>query len=116
MLRTAVRWHPASRTEAVVAAVDRCAARACGDAGLAQHADALALPERLLQCAQLPVDVIQRRQLGGNQLVVALAEAVQVEHQPAEIAISELPCLAQKTQAAADAAPLAEAGPFARRG
>jgi len=81
--------------------VDRGAARARGDACLAQNGDRLALAERAFDRSQLAVDLRERGQLREYQRVVALPEAMQVEHQPAEVAIGELTCLAQEARTAA---------------
>ena len=80
----AAHRQPAVGAEVVLAAVDRGAAGAGGDAGLAQDRHRLALCQGGLERAQLGVDVAERAQLGEHQRVVALAEAVQVEDQPAE--------------------------------
>jgi hypothetical protein len=74
--------------------VNRRAARAGGDAGVAQDRYRLALGERGFERAQLGVDVSERAELGDHQRVVTLAEAVQVEDQPAEVAVGELTSLA----------------------
>jgi hypothetical protein len=74
--------------------VDRRAARAGGDARLAQDRQAAALLEGCFQGAHLRVDLPQRRQLGEHERVVAPTEAVQVEHQAAEVAVCELTRLA----------------------
>ena len=95
--------------------MDGGAARAGGDAGLAQDGDGLALAEGGFERAQLGVDVPERGELGQHERVVALAEAVQVEDEPAEVAVGELARLAQEARAAADAAARAEAGRLRRR-
>jgi hypothetical protein len=74
--------------------MNRRAARTGGDAGVAQDRHRLALGERGFERAQLGVDVPERAELGDHQRVIALAEAVQVEDQPAEVAIGELASLA----------------------
>jgi hypothetical protein len=78
----------------VLAAVDGGAARACRDTGFAQDRHGLMLIEGGLQRAQLRVDLAERAQLGDHQSVVALPEAVQVEDQPAKVAVGELARLA----------------------
>ena len=100
--------QPAVGAEAVFACVDGGAARTGGDAGLAQHGDRLALLQRAFERAQLAVDAIEHAQLGDHQWVVALAEAVQVEDQPAEVAVGELTGLAQEAHAPARAPACAE--------
>lgn len=65
--------------------------------------------QAVFESAQLGVDLAQRRELGEHQRVVALAEAVQIEHEPTEIAIGKLARLAQKARATAHAPALAEA-------
>ena len=62
-----------------------------------------------LERAQLGVDAGERAQLGEHQRVVALSEAVQVEDEPAEVAVGELARLAQEARAAAHATARAEA-------
>ena len=109
-LGVAVHGEPAVGAEAVLAAVDRRAARAGGDAGVAQDRHRLVLGEGAFERAQLGVDVAERRELGEHQRVVALAEAVQVEDQAAEVAVGELARLAQEARAAAHAPALAEPG------
>jgi hypothetical protein len=94
--------------------VDRCASWACSDSHLAQHRQRSELAQRLFQRAQLRVDVPERRQLRQHHLIVALAEAVQVEHQSAEVAICELACSAQKARTPAQPSALAEAGGLRR--
>ena len=108
-VRVATERQPAVGAEAVLAAVDRRAARAGGDTGFAQDRDGLALGQRRLQRAQLGVDVPERVELGDHQSVVALAEAVQVEDEAAEVAIGELTCLAQEARAPAHASARSEA-------
>jgi hypothetical protein len=90
--------------------VDRRAARTSRDAGLAQDRHRLALLERGLEHAQLAVDVAEGRELGDHQRVVALAEAMQVEDQPAQVAVGELARLAQKACTPAHAPARAEPG------
>ena len=67
-------------------------------------------PSAVLERAQLGVDLAERVQLGEHERVVALAEAVQVEDEPAEVAVGELARLAQEARAAARAPARAEAG------
>ena len=102
--------QPAVGAEAVFAAVDRGAAGARGDAGLAQDGDWPALLQGAFERAQLGVDVAERGQLGEHEGVVALPEAVQVEDQAAEVAVGELARLAQEAGAAARATARSEAG------
>ena len=90
--------------------MDRRAARAGGDAGVAQDGHRLVLGERAFERAQLGVDLAERRELGEHERVVALAEAVEVEDQAAEVAVGELARLAQEARAAAHAPTLAEPG------
>src|SRR6185437_5962714 len=66
--------------------------------------------QRGFQLAHLGVHLAQRGELGEHQRVVALPEAVQIEHEPAEVAISELARLAQEARPAAHAATLTKAG------
>jgi predicted dinucleotide-utilizing enzyme len=94
----------------VVAAVERRAAWAGGDAGLVQDRHRLVLSQGALERPQLGVDVAERAQLGDHERVVALSEAVQIEDQPAEVAIGELTRLAQEARAPARSATRAEAG------
>ena len=61
------------------------------------------------ELAHLAVDLAQHRQLGEHQLVVALAKAMQVEHESAEIAIGELACLTQEARPPTHAPTLAKA-------
>jgi hypothetical protein len=104
--------------------VDRRAARAGGDAGLPQHGHRLALLQKGFQRAQLGVDLSERAELGEHELVVSLAEAVQVEDEPAEITISELARLAEEASAPPQPSARREAwprrvgsvGPVARAG
>ena len=109
-LGAAVHREPAVGAEAVLAAVDRRAARAGGDAGVAQDGHRLVLGEGAFERAQLDVDLAERRELGEHERVVALAEAVEVVDQTAEVAVGELARLAQEARAAAHAPALAEAG------
>ena len=97
------------RAEVIFAGVDRRAPRTSCDAGLPQDGHRPTLPQHAFQRAQLGVDVPERRQLGENQRVVALPEAVQVEHQPAKVAIAELARPAQEARTAPGAAARAEA-------
>jgi hypothetical protein len=92
--------------------VDRSAAHAGGDARLAQDRHGVALAERGFERAHLDVDVFERAQLVEHQLVVALAEPVQVEDESAEVAVCELARLAQETHPPSDAAAGAEARRF----
>jgi hypothetical protein len=96
----AAHRQPAVGAEAVFAAVDRGAARAGGDAGLAQDGDGATLAECAFQRPQLGVDMPDRGQLGEHQRVVALAEAMQVEHEPTEVSVGELTRLAQEPRTA----------------
>lgn len=74
-------------------------ARAGRYSRLAQDSDRLALLQGRLDRAQLTVDVPERRQLAEYQGVVALAESMQVEDQPAKVSIGELARLAQEARA-----------------
>jgi hypothetical protein len=94
----------------VLAAVERRAARARGDAGLVQDGHRLVLSQGALKRTQLSVDVAERAQLGDHERVVALSEAVQIEDQPAEVAIGELTRLAQEARTSPRTATRAEAG------
>jgi hypothetical protein len=108
-VRVGVERQPAAGAEAVVAAVNRGAARAGGDPNFAQHCHRPTIVQAVFESAQFGVDLAQRRKLGENQRVVALAEAVQIEYEPTEIAVGELACLAQEAGAATHAPALAEA-------
>src|SRR4051794_31446811 len=103
-LRAALRAEPG------VAAVQRAAAGAGGDAGLAQLDDVAALVEHALDRAQLAVDGVQGGELAQHELVVAAPEAVQVEGQAAEVAEAELADAAQVAQPPPEPAAVAEAG------
>lgn len=103
-----VELESTPRTEVVVAAVDRGASRTHRDTDLAEHRDPAALAQSPFERAQLGVEPTQCRELGEHELVVALAESVQVEHEAAEVAIGQLTRLAQKARATAHATPLAE--------
>lgn len=74
----------------ILAAVNGGAAGAGGDSGFAQDRDGVALLQGPLKGAQLAVELLEDVQLGDHQGVVALAEAMQVEHQSAEVAVGEL--------------------------
>ncbi len=106
----AAHRHPAARTEAVFAAVDRGAPGTCCDTGLAQDCYRSALAERSFDRAQLGVDLIERCQLREYERVVALSEPVQVEDQAAEVAVGELARLAQEARATARPTARLEAG------
>jgi hypothetical protein len=82
--------------------MDRRAARAGGDARLAQHRQRRALSQRRFEGAQLCVDPAKRRELRLHDVVVALPKAVQVEDEPAKVAVGELARRAQEAGAAAD--------------
>ena len=105
-----VHRQAAVGAEAIVAAVDRGAARACRHARLAQDGHGAALGQGSFEGAQLGVDASDRLELGEHQLVVASAEPVQVEHEPAEVAVGQLARLAQEPHTPAHAPPLAEPG------
>jgi hypothetical protein len=75
------------RAEVVIARVDRRAAQACEYAGFTQDGHGLAIVERVLDRTQLSIEFPESRQLGAQELVPAPAEAVQVEHQTAEVAV-----------------------------
>jgi hypothetical protein len=101
--------------EAVVAAVDGGAARTCRHARLAQHGHSPTLGKGVLQGAQLGVDAPDRLELGEYERVVAAAEPVQVEDEPAEVAIGQLARLAQEAHAPAHSSALTEPGRAAWR-
>src|ERR1700722_747762 len=65
--------------------------------------------QAVFEAAQLRIELAQRRKLGEHQRVVALAEAVQIEYEPTEIAIGELARLAQEACATTHASALSEA-------
>jgi len=109
-VRIGVEGQPAARAEAVVAAVNRGTARACGDPDFAQHRHRPVVAQAVFEPAQLGVDLTQRGELGEDQRVVALAEAVQVEYESAEIAVGKLARLAQEAGATTHAPALTEAG------
>jgi hypothetical protein len=79
--------------------VDRRTAGTCGDTRLAQNGDRSALSQHVFERTQLSVDVPERCQLRQDERIVALSEPVQVEDQPAEVAIAKLPGLAQEARA-----------------
>jgi hypothetical protein len=89
--------------------VDRRAAGTCCDAGLAQDGHRPTLSQHAFERTQLGIDMGDRCQLGEDQRVVALSEAVQVEDEAPEIAIAELARFAQKTRAPSGATPRAKA-------
>ena len=95
-------------TEARLAAVQRAAPRALADAGLVQLGDGAPVVEGVLERAQLAIDLVERGELGRDQLVVLAVEAVQVEEQAADVAEPELAHAAEVAQAAAQAPALAE--------
>ncbi len=72
----AAHGQSAVGAEVVLAAVERRTARAGGDAGFAQDGHGLVLSQGALQREQLGVDVPERVQLGDDERVVALSEAV----------------------------------------
>lgn len=108
--RQATGW-----AEAVAAAVDRGASWASGDAGFAQHRDGSALAQRSFQHAQLGIYAIERVELRAHDLVVALPESVEVEHEAAKVAVGKLASGAQEAGAAAHPAALEEARVTRRR-
>jgi hypothetical protein len=81
--------------------VDRGAAGAGGHAGFVQDRHGPALLEGALELTQLGIHLAESAQLGEDQRVVALSEAVQVEDQAAQVAVAELPCFAEEAQAPA---------------
>jgi hypothetical protein len=89
--------------------VNRGTAWACRDPNFAQHRHRPVVTQAVFEPTQLGIDLAQRRKLGEHQRVVALAEAVQIEYEPPEIAIGELACLAQEACATTHASALAEA-------
>ncbi len=105
-----VHRQAAVRAEAIVAAMDRSAARTGRDAGLAHDRHRLALLQGGLERAQLTIDVAEGGELGDHQRVVAPAEAMQVEDQAAEVAVGQLARLAQKPRAPAHAPARTEPG------
>jgi hypothetical protein len=105
----------AGGAKAIAAAMDRRASGACRHTRLAQHSDRHALSQRGFEDPQLGVDARERLELGRDDLVVAAAEAVQVEYQAAEVSIGELPRRAQEAGAAAHAPAVEEAGLLRRR-
>jgi hypothetical protein len=110
-----VHRQAAVGAEAVVAAVDRRAARARRHTRLAQDRHCSALGQGRFQSPQLAIDTSDRLELGEHQRVVASAESVQVEHEAAEVAVGQLARLAQEPHAPAHASALAESGRAARR-
>jgi len=102
--------EPAVRAEAVLAAVDRGASGAGGDAGLVQDRHGPTFFQGGLQRDQLGVDLAECVQLRHHQRVVALPEAVQGEDQAAEVAVGELTSPAQKAGATANTPARAETG------
>jgi hypothetical protein len=103
-----IHGHSAARAEAVVAAVYRRTAWTGGYSSLTQHRDAPLFLQGALQRPQLRVDVSECGELGDNQLVVALTEAMQIEDQATEVAVGQLACLAQEMQTPAHASTLPE--------
>src|SRR5262249_12708907 len=98
-----------ARTEAVIATVDSGAAWTRGNSHFAQHRHRPTVHEHRFQFAQLGVDLAQRRELGKHQWVIALAKAMQVESDPAEVAVGQLARLAQKTRPTTHTSTLAKA-------
>jgi hypothetical protein len=88
--------------------MDCRAAWAGGDAGVSQYRHRLMLGEGSFECTQLSVDVSKGAELGDNQRIIALAEAVQIENESTEIAVGKLASLAQKASAAAHTSALTE--------
>jgi hypothetical protein len=89
--------------------MDRGASRTRGHARLAQHAHGLTLLQRPLERSQLGVYVGKCVELGLHHLVVSLAEAVQVEHQPAEVPVSQLPRNSEEARPSSHPAAIEEA-------
>jgi hypothetical protein len=89
-----VHREPAVGTEAILAAMNGGASWAGRDAGVAQHRHRLIFGESSFERAQLRVDVSKCAELGVYQRVISLAKAVQVEDEPAEVAVSQLARLA----------------------
>ena len=114
-MRAPLQGEAARRAVARVAAVQRAATGARGDAGLAQLGDVALLAERLLERAQLGVDGRQGGDLAADELDVLAAELVLVEDEAAEVAVAELADAPQEAQAAAEATAVAEAR-LGRRG
>lgn len=105
----AIHREPAVGAEAILAAVNRRAARASGNAGVTQHGYRPMLAECSFERPQLGVDLPERSELAHYESIVALAEAVEVEDQTTEIAVGELAGLAQEARAATHPPTLAEA-------
>jgi hypothetical protein len=105
----AAQRKAASGAEAIFTRVDRGAARTRGDARLAQDGDGLARGERGFDRTQLGIDLREGGELREHERVVALPEAVEVEDETPEVAVGELPRLAQEACATAHAAARAEA-------
>jgi hypothetical protein len=99
----------AGRAEAVLAAVNRRTPGTRGDARLAEHRDLALVAQRALDRAQLPVDLPERPELREHELIVSGAEPVEVEDEPAEVAVRELAGFAQEAEAPAQAPPRGEA-------
>ena len=104
-----VEREAAGRAEARVAAVQGAAARARGDARLAQLGDVAAVVEHALERAQLAVDVVERGDLRVDEVGAVALEAVEVEDEAAEVAEAELAGPAQVAQAPPQPAAGAEA-------
>lgn len=96
--------------EPIFAGVDGGAASARRDARLPQHRHSSALAQRVFDRPQLGVDVAERRQLRHHERVVPLAEPMEVEDKSAQIAVGELPRLAQEPKPPAHAPACAETG------
>jgi hypothetical protein len=79
--------------------VDRGAARARRDPGLPQDRHRVARAEGGFERAQLRVDLPDGAELGEHQGIVALAEAVEVEDEAAEVPVCQLARLAQEARA-----------------
>jgi hypothetical protein len=108
-LRPAHR-EPARWAEAVLAAVDRRAARARRYARLAQHRHASVGLQGVFDPPYFRVDSPERCELAVEQVFALLAQAVHLEHQAAQIAVCQLARLAQEPQPPSQTAPLQEAG------
>jgi hypothetical protein len=104
-----VERQAATGAEAVVAAVNRGTARARCDPNFAQDRHRPVVAQAIFEPAQLGVDLAQRRKLGEYQWVVALAKAVQIEYESAEVAVGKLTRLAQEAGATTHSPALAKA-------
>jgi hypothetical protein len=79
------------------------------DPNFTQHRHRPVVAQAVFEATQLGIELTQRRKLGEHQWVVALAKAVQIEHEPTEVAVGKLARLAQEAGATTHASTLAEA-------